>query len=48
MGIVAELVYILNTVSCCSSGSEMGCTNIDGISAMVDGSYATFQILCRG
>ena len=47
-GIRTELSDIVDTVSCCSTCTKTGCTYIDGISTMVNGRDATFQILGRG
>ena len=47
MGIVAELTDIVNTIACSYTGTKLSGTNIDGISAMVNGRYATLQILGR-
>ena len=48
MGIVAKTADIVDTVSRSSTGPKTRSTDIDGISTMVDGSDATFQILRRG
>jgi hypothetical protein len=44
---VAELTDIINTIASSYTGTKLSGTNIDGISAMVNGRYATLQILGR-
>ena len=47
MGIFAELADVVDTVACRRTGSETRRPDIDGIGAMIDGGYATCEVLGR-
>ena len=47
MGILAELTDVVNTIACCHTGTKLLGTNIDSISAMINGRDAALQILGR-
>ena len=47
MGIMAQLTNVVHAVACRNTSPKPGCTNIDGISPMVNGSYTALQILGR-
>ena len=45
MCILTELTDVINAIACSSTGTKALSSNVDGISTMIDGSNATFQIL---
>ena len=45
MGVVAELTYVVGAVACSGTRAEALSTDVDGVSPVVDGGYATGQVL---
>ena len=45
MGVTAQLTDVINAVACCRTCSETWCTDIDGISTMIDSCDTTCQVL---
>ena len=45
MGVTAQLADIINTIASCRTCSETWCTDIDGISTMIDSCNTTCQVL---
>ncbi len=47
MGILYQLIQILNGICCGGTRTKSRCTNIQRIGAMIDGLFAKRSILCR-
>ena len=45
VGIVAQSGNVVDAVACRSTGAEALCPDVDGIGAVINGRYATLQIL---
>ena len=45
MGIPHQLLYVFHRIGGCLTGSESGCSDIDGIGSVVDGCDTLLKVL---